>query len=32
MGGDFDGLRLSPHIYNPIDEIERAADAVASHV
>jgi selenocysteine lyase/cysteine desulfurase len=32
MGGDFDGLRLSPHIYNPMDEIERAADAVASHV
>jgi len=31
MGGDFDGLRLSPHIYNSMAEVETAVEAVASH-
>ncbi|NIN71154.1 MAG: aminotransferase class V-fold PLP-dependent enzyme [Gemmatimonadetes bacterium] len=29
-GGDFRGIRLCPHIYNTLQEVERAAEAVAS--
>ena len=29
-GGDFRGLRFSPHIYLSLQEVEKAADAVAS--
>ncbi len=32
MVGDFAGIRLSPHIYNSIEEIERAVDAVSKLV
>jgi selenocysteine lyase/cysteine desulfurase len=32
MGGAFDGVRISPHIYNTLEEIERAVGAVAAHV
>jgi selenocysteine lyase/cysteine desulfurase len=32
MGGDFEGIRLSPHIYNTLDEVTGAMDAVAAHV
>lgn len=32
MGGAFDGIRLCPHVYNTMDQVERAADAVASLV
>jgi selenocysteine lyase/cysteine desulfurase len=32
MSGAFPGLRLSPHIYNTIDEIERVAEGVAALV
>ena len=31
MGGAFDGLRLSPHIYNTMAEVDRAVEAVASY-
>ena len=31
-GGAFDGIRLSPHIYNTLDEVERAVEALAAHV
>jgi len=31
-GGNFPGIRLTPHIYNTMEEIEKAADAVASLV
>jgi selenocysteine lyase/cysteine desulfurase len=31
MGGAFDGVRVSPHIYNTMDEVERAVEAVAAH-
>jgi len=30
MGGDFTGIRLCPHIYNTLAEIEKVVDAVAS--
>ncbi|MFC1544486.1 aminotransferase class V-fold PLP-dependent enzyme [Gemmatimonadota bacterium] len=29
MSGTFDGVRFSPHIYNTLDQVERAAAAVA---
>jgi selenocysteine lyase/cysteine desulfurase len=29
MGGDFTGVRLSPHIYNTMAEVERVVDVVA---
>ncbi len=29
MGGDFAGVRLSPHVYNTMEEVDRAASAVA---
>lgn len=32
MHGDFVGIRLSPHIYNTIDQVELAMEAVAAHV
>jgi len=32
MHGDFVGIRLSPHIYNTMDQVEVAVDAVAAHV
>ena len=32
MHGDFVGIRLSPHIYNTLDQVEVAVDAVAAHV
>lgn len=28
-GGEFEGIRLCPHIYNTMDEVERVADALA---
>jgi selenocysteine lyase/cysteine desulfurase len=31
-GGAFDGIRLSPHIYNTLDEVGRAVEALAAHV
>ena len=31
MGGEFDGLRLSPHIYNTLQEVDIAVEAVARH-
>ena len=31
MGGAFDGIRISPHIYNTLDEVEWAVDAVLAH-
>ena len=30
FGGDSGGIRFCPHIYNTIEEIDRAVDAVAS--
>jgi len=30
FGGDSGGIRLCPHIYNTVEEIDRAVDAVAS--
>jgi len=32
MGGDFDGIRLSPHIYNTLDDVAQAVEAVADYV
>lgn len=29
MGGDFAGVRFSPHLYNTMDEVERVVSAVA---
>jgi selenocysteine lyase/cysteine desulfurase len=29
MGGDFAGVRFSPHLYNTMEEVERAVSAVA---
>jgi selenocysteine lyase/cysteine desulfurase len=31
MGGEFLGLRLSPHIYNTMAEVDRVVEAVGSH-
>jgi selenocysteine lyase/cysteine desulfurase len=31
MGGAFDGVRLSPHLYNTMEEVEAAVRAVAAH-
>ncbi len=31
MGGAFDGIRLSPHLYNTMGEVETAVEAVAHH-
>jgi selenocysteine lyase/cysteine desulfurase len=31
MGGDFDGIRLSPHLYNGMADVELALDAVAAY-
>lgn len=31
-GGEFPGVRLCPHIYNTLAEVERVADALASEV
>lgn len=30
MGGDFTGIRLCPHVYNTMSEVERVVEAVAS--
>ena len=30
MGGHFEGLRLSPHVYNTMEDVARVVDAVAS--
>ena len=30
MGGAFPGIRLSPHVYNTLEEVVAAVDAVAS--
>ena len=32
MHGDFVGIRLSPHIYNTMDQVDLAMEAVAAHV
>jgi len=32
MGGAFDGIRLSPHIYNTLDDVAQAVAAVADYV
>ncbi len=32
MGGAFDGIRLSPHIYNTLDDVAQAVEAVADYV
>ena len=32
MHGLFNGLRLSPHLYNTMDQVEVAVEAVAAHV
>jgi selenocysteine lyase/cysteine desulfurase len=29
FGGDSGGIRLCPHIYNTVEEIDRAVDSVA---
>jgi selenocysteine lyase/cysteine desulfurase len=29
MGGDFTGVRLSPHIYNTMAEVDRVVEVVA---
>jgi selenocysteine lyase/cysteine desulfurase len=31
MGGEFAGLRLSPHLYNTLAEVEVAMEAIAAH-
>ena len=31
MGGEFDGIRLSPHVYNTLAEVEAAVEALAGH-
>ena len=31
MGGAFDGIRLSPHLYNTLDEVDAAVEAGAYH-
>ena len=30
MGGDFEGIRLCPHIYNTMEEVERVVQVIAS--
>jgi isopenicillin-N epimerase len=32
MGGEFDGIRLSPHVYNTLAEVTTAVEALAAHV
>ncbi len=32
MGGAFDGIRLSPHVYNTLDEVDRTVGALAGYV
>jgi selenocysteine lyase/cysteine desulfurase len=32
MHGLIVGIRISPHIYNTMDQVELAVDAVAAHV
>ena len=32
MGGEFEGIRLSPHIYNTIEEVDRVVEAIAQLV
>ncbi len=32
MGGDFTGIRLSPHIYNTMREVDRVVDAITVHL
>lgn len=32
MHGEFEGIRLSPHVYNSMEEVEAAVAAVATHV
>jgi len=29
MRGDFSGIRLSPHVYNTMEDVERVVDAIA---
>jgi selenocysteine lyase/cysteine desulfurase len=31
MGGVFDGVRLSPHVYNTMSEVDTAVEAIAAH-
>ena len=31
MGGAFDGIRISPHLYNTMDEVGLAVEAIARH-
>jgi selenocysteine lyase/cysteine desulfurase len=31
MGGAFDGIRLSPHIYNAMEEVDVAVGAIAAY-
>jgi selenocysteine lyase/cysteine desulfurase len=31
MGGAFEGIRISPHIYNTLAEVDRAVEAVVAH-
>ncbi|MFQ5704944.1 MAG: aminotransferase class V-fold PLP-dependent enzyme [Gemmatimonadales bacterium] len=32
MGGDFTGIRLSPHIYNTMQQVDRVVAAISDHV
>jgi selenocysteine lyase/cysteine desulfurase len=32
MSGEFDGIRLSPHIYNTLEDVEGAVEALVAHV
>jgi selenocysteine lyase/cysteine desulfurase len=32
MHGEFEGIRLSPHLYNTLEEVETAMEALAAHV
>jgi len=32
MHGLFNGIRFSPHLYNTMDQVEVAVEAVAAHV
>ena len=31
MGGEFEGIRISPHVYNTMDEVRAAVEAVADY-